>query len=40
MSDEFTVINVEGPALQLSRDRLPSRPTIMVLRPQYLRSGN
>jgi len=40
MSDEFTVINVEGPALQLSRDRLPSRPTIMVLRPQYLRSDN
>ncbi|WP_341234058.1 MBL fold metallo-hydrolase [uncultured Sulfitobacter sp.] len=40
MSDEFTVINVEGPALQLSRDRLPSQPTIMVLRPQYLRSDN
>jgi L-ascorbate metabolism protein UlaG (beta-lactamase superfamily) len=40
MSDEFTVIHVEGPSLQVSRDRLPSRPTIMVLRPQYLRSDN
>ena len=40
MSDDFTVIHVEGPSLQLSRDRLPSRPTIMVLRPQYLRSDD
>jgi len=37
MRDEFQVIDVEGPALDVSRDRLPSRPTIMVLRPEYLR---
>ncbi|MCX8225970.1 MAG: MBL fold metallo-hydrolase [Sulfitobacter sp.] len=40
MSDEFVVIHVEGPSLQVSRDRLPSQPTVMVLRPQYLRSDN
>ena len=40
MSDEFTVINVEGPTLDVSIDRLPSSPTIMVLRPQYLRSDD
>jgi hypothetical protein len=34
------VIHVEGPSLQVSRDRLPSQPTVMVLRPQYLRSDN
>jgi len=36
MSDEFSVIEVEGPSLDMSIDRLPSRPTIMVLRPAYL----
>ena len=37
MADEFAVVEVGGPALQVSRDRLPSRPTIMVLRPEWLR---
>jgi len=37
MSEEFAVVEVGGPALEVSRDRLPSRPTIMVLRPAYLR---
>ncbi len=36
MSDEFAVVEVGGPALEMSLDRLPSRPTIMVLRPAYL----
>lgn len=37
MADAFTVIEVEGPALTVSRDTLPGRPTVMVLRPAYLR---
>lgn len=37
MSDEFQVVEVGGPVLDVSRDRLPSRPTIMVLRPAWLR---
>lgn len=37
MSEEFQIVRVEGPALTVARDRLPSRPTIMVLRPAYLR---
>jgi L-ascorbate metabolism protein UlaG (beta-lactamase superfamily) len=36
MSDEFAVVEVGGPALEMSLDRLPSRPTVMVLRPAYL----
>jgi L-ascorbate metabolism protein UlaG (beta-lactamase superfamily) len=36
MSDEFTVVEVGGPSLEMSLDRLPSRPTVMVLRPQML----
>jgi hypothetical protein len=36
MSDEFAVVEVGGPSLEMSLDRLPSRPTIMVLRPQML----
>jgi L-ascorbate metabolism protein UlaG (beta-lactamase superfamily) len=40
MRDEFTVIEVEGPGLEMSLDRLPSRPTIMVLRPAYLNADN
>ncbi|MFK7868324.1 MAG: MBL fold metallo-hydrolase [Roseobacter sp.] len=36
MSDEFTVVEVGGPSLDISLDRLPSRPTVMVLRPQML----
>ena len=39
MRDEFQVIDVEGPALDVSLDRLPSRPTIMVLRPAWLRDA-
>ncbi|MEL7516571.1 MAG: MBL fold metallo-hydrolase [Pseudomonadota bacterium] len=37
MSTDFTVIDVGGPVLDVSLDRLPSRPTIMVLRPEWLR---
>ncbi|MGD9293605.1 MAG: MBL fold metallo-hydrolase [Roseobacter sp.] len=36
MADEFAVVEVGGPALEMSLDRLPARPTIMVLRPAYL----
>lgn len=36
MSDDFTVVDVGGPALEISMDRLPSRPTVMVLRPALL----
>tara|TARA_R110002094_G_scaffold160958_7_gene146218 strand:+ start:1401 stop:2216 length:816 start_codon:yes stop_codon:yes gene_type:complete len=36
MRDEFAIVRVEGPSLTVSRDRLPSRPTIMVLRPSYI----
>jgi L-ascorbate metabolism protein UlaG (beta-lactamase superfamily) len=37
MSDNFQVVEVGGPALDVSLDRLPSTPTIMVLRPAWLR---
>lgn len=37
MTDEFTVVRLEGSQLNVRRDALPSRPTIMVLRPNYLR---
>lgn len=36
MSDSFSVVEVGGASLDVSRDRLPSRPTIMVLRPAWL----
>ena len=36
MRDTFQVVDVGGPALDVSLDRLPSRPTIMVLRPAWL----
>ena len=36
MEEEFLVVDVGGPSLTVSRDRLPSRPTIMVLQPAYL----
>ncbi|MEO9650602.1 MAG: MBL fold metallo-hydrolase [Roseobacter sp.] len=36
MSDQFSVVEVGGPALEISLDRLPSRPTVMVLRPAFL----
>ncbi len=38
MRDEFQVVRVEGPVINVSLDRLPSEPTIMVLRPAYLRA--
>lgn len=37
MSDQFSIVEVGGPALEMSLDRLPSRPTVMVLRPAFLR---
>lgn len=37
MRDEFQVVRVPGPSIEVSLDRLPSRPTIMVLYPQSLR---
>jgi L-ascorbate metabolism protein UlaG (beta-lactamase superfamily) len=36
MSDSFAIVEVGGPSLDISLDRLPSRPTIMVLRPAML----
>ena len=36
MRDDFQIVEVGGPSLTVSLDRLPSRPTIMVLRPAYL----
>lgn len=36
MSDEFMVVEVGGPSLEMSLDRLPARPTVMVLRPAFL----
>ena len=36
MEGEFSVVETGGPSLVVSLDRLPSRPTIMVLRPSYL----
>ena len=37
IDDEFSVVRVEGPMLNVRRNALPSHPTVMVLRPQYLR---
>ncbi|MEM9787662.1 MAG: MBL fold metallo-hydrolase [Pseudomonadota bacterium] len=36
MEGEFQVVRVPGASLQVSMDRLPSRPTIMVLNPEWL----
>jgi L-ascorbate metabolism protein UlaG (beta-lactamase superfamily) len=36
MRDSFQIVDVGGPALDVSLDRLPSRPTVMVLRPKWL----
>jgi L-ascorbate metabolism protein UlaG (beta-lactamase superfamily) len=36
MSDEFDIVEVGGPSLAVSIDRLPGRPTIMVLEPAFL----
>lgn len=39
MEEEFDVVDVGGSELTVSLDRLPSRPTVMVLHPSYLREG-
>lgn len=39
MSDEFQVVELESSNLSVSIDRLPSRPTIMVLNPSYINVG-
>ncbi len=36
VEDAFTVIDMHGPELVLSLNRLPSEPTVMVLRPEFL----
>ncbi|NNE53946.1 MAG: MBL fold metallo-hydrolase [Sulfitobacter sp.] len=36
MAGEFDIVRLDGPTLTVSLDRLPSRPTIMVLRPAYI----
>ncbi|APX12062.1 MBL fold metallo-hydrolase [Tateyamaria omphalii] len=40
MAEEFQVVETGGPSLDVSLDRLPSRPTIMVLRPEWLREAS
>ncbi|MEP4197252.1 MAG: MBL fold metallo-hydrolase [Aliishimia sp.] len=37
MRDEFAIVRVEGSSIDVSLSRLPSRPTIMVLQPEWLR---
>ena len=37
MEQDFQVVHVPGASIEVSLDRLPSRPTVMVLRPQWLR---
>jgi Beta-lactamase superfamily domain len=36
MAAEFEVVRLDQPDIELSRDNLPSRPTIMVLQPAFL----
>jgi hypothetical protein len=36
MAAEFDVVRLDQPDIELSRDSLPSRPTIMVLQPAFL----
>ena len=38
MSERFDVQIVNGPSIEVSLRTLPDRPTIMVLRPDYLRA--
>ena len=38
MRDAFDVEVIDGPSIEVSLRDLPSRPTIMVLRPEYLRT--
>lgn len=37
MRDEFAIVRLDEPSLDVSLSRLPSRPTIMVLQPAWLR---
>lgn len=39
MQDDFQIVRVPTPAIEVSLDRLPGRPTIMVLLPQWLRDA-
>ena len=39
IEEDFAVVDVGGPSLVVSRDRLPSRPTVMVLRPAWLQAA-
>ncbi len=36
MSAEFEIVELDQPDIEMSRDRLPRRPTIIVLRPELL----
>ena len=40
MEDKFDVVYFEGSSLEVSLDRLPSRPQIIVLQPEYLYNPN
>ncbi|NSX56047.1 MBL fold metallo-hydrolase [Parasulfitobacter algicola] len=37
MQDDFIIERIDGAAIEISLQNLPSRPTIMVLQPDYLR---
>ncbi|KRS16503.1 MBL fold metallo-hydrolase [Roseovarius indicus] len=39
MRERFDVVLTEGSELTVSLERLPAQPTVMVLRPAYLREG-
>ena len=39
MEDDFDVVITDGYDITLSQDTLPARPTVMVLRPQFLRDS-
>jgi L-ascorbate metabolism protein UlaG (beta-lactamase superfamily) len=36
MEPQFDIVRLDGPELDISRDRLPGRPTIMVMTPAWL----
>ncbi|KZY45802.1 Zn-dependent hydrolase [Roseovarius sp. HI0049] len=39
MAERFDVVMTEGSELTVSLERLPAQPTVMVLRPAFLREG-
>ena len=39
MAERFDVVLTEGSELTVSLERLPAKPTVMVLRPAFLREG-